>query len=104
MVAGGFHVRPRIEPIRASMNPIRKPPTVKIAPTNVNTSTKMEPVLTLDFSELFIIAAPTIMTIPLTSPIAPTVATANPAMPNPAIPAKAPTNPATAAINPPTSR
>jgi hypothetical protein len=53
--AVGFHVKPRIEPMRASMKPMTNPPTVKTAPMIVRTRTRIAPVRTLDLSEEFII-------------------------------------------------
>lgn len=60
------------------------------APMIVNKRTNIEPVLTLDLSSLFIMAAPMIMIIPLTSPIPPTATTARPNPGNPTSPAKEP--------------
>jgi len=57
------------------------PPTVKMPPTSRNTRTSIDPILTLDLSDEYIMAAPITMMTPLTSPIPPTMATAIPAKP-----------------------
>ena len=104
MVIEGFHVRPRIEPIKASMNPIPNPPRVNKAPTMAKTKTSIDPFLTLPLSVEFIHTAPIIMMIPLTNPNAPIAAMPRPIPANPAAPAMPPITEEMAATAIPTSK
>lgn len=74
------------------------------APTKVKTRTMMDPACTRDLAEEFIITAPTIIKIPLTSPIPPMPAMANPAILNPGRPEMEPRNATTTATSTPISR
>lgn len=79
----GFHVKPSMLPIKPSRKPMNMPPAAPAQLNIENISTRIEPVLTLFLSSLFIMIAPTNTKIPHTMPRTPISMVMAPSPPKP---------------------